>query len=159
MRPAIVAVLLTALSLVGVAPAAEGDAKTKPAEGDAKAKPADGDAKSKAGGADAVEQTKTGTVGVKLPTVAADVVAVLYTMDVDYKLLATGDIAVKLGELAKLKTRVQVTGAITGDTMKVSQVVDLEHKMDDKKKDGGDKKNPGDKKDAGDRKRKKKDQN
>jgi len=163
MRTPIMAVLLVGLSLIGTAPAAEGDAKSKPdaAKGDAKNKPdaAKGDAKDKADGAQAGEQTKTGTVGVKAATAGADVVAMLYTPSGDFKLSAEGENQTKLEILAKKMAKAQVTGTITGDTIKVSQVVDIEHKLGDPKK-GKDRKGDKDKKDdAGDKKKKKGDQN
>ncbi|MGD0090980.1 MAG: hypothetical protein ABSE73_13765 [Planctomycetota bacterium] len=134
MRTPILALLFIGSSLAVVAPAADEEKKDKPAA----TAPAAG------------EVTKTGTIGVKSVTAAADVVAMFYTPDKDYKLLAAEDEAGKLEELAKKKTKVKLTGTIAGDKFTVTQVVDLEHHADDK---GG--KDKGDKGDKGDRKKKK----
>jgi len=137
MRTRILAVLFTCLSLAGSALAADTETKAP------------------AGAAPAGEVTKTGTVGVKPTTAPADVVAVLYTADLDYKLLAGEDIAKKLEELAKKMAKVQVTGVVTGDKLKVSQVAEVGAKATDK----ADTKDKKDAKDAkADRKKKKKDQ-
>ena len=134
MRTPIMVLLFVALGLGTVALAADADAKDKPAA-------------SAAG-----EQTKTGTVGVKPSTAAADVVAMFYTPDGDYKLLATGEAVAKIEELAKRKAKAKLTGTVAGDKFTVSQVVDLEPKADNK---GARDKNTDDK---ADRKRRKKDQ-
>jgi len=139
MRASNLAVLFTCLSLAGVTLAAEKDA--------------DKDAKDKPAATPAAEQTKTGTLGAKPTTAPADVVAVLYTLDADYRLLATGDTAAKLEALAKKVAKVKVTGTIDGKTMTVSQVVDLEKKADGSA-DGKDKRG-----DRGDRRKAKSDQN
>jgi len=135
MRAATLAVLFTCLSLAGAILAADKDSKDKP--------PA----------APAGEQTKIGTLGVKATTAPAEVVAVLYTPDVDFKLLAAGDVAKKLEEFAKKVAKVKVTGTVDGDKMTVSQVVNLEQKAGDKG-DGKDRKGG-----KGDRKKTKDGQN
>jgi hypothetical protein len=139
MRIAIAAVLLTALTLAGGTLAADKEAPAKGGDKDAATKGADNDAAPKGD-----QQVKTGTVGVKSVTAAAEVVAMLYTMDKDYKLIATGDLVTRLEDLAKKKTKAEITGAIADDKITVSKVVDLEHKTEDKKQGGGKRKKKSD---------------
>ncbi|HEY3319648.1 MAG TPA: hypothetical protein VGP72_04140 [Planctomycetota bacterium] len=56
-------------------------------------------------------------------------------------LSATGDVATKLADLAKRTAYVQVSGVLTGDTMKVSSVFETERTVPGEKKGGKGKKN------------------
>ncbi|MCY3023767.1 MAG: hypothetical protein NTW87_32710 [Planctomycetota bacterium] len=136
--------------------AGRGAGGAKPAEGKAAEAKTEATkaAEAKPGEARGAEATKTGTLAEKPVNAAADVVAVLQVKSADAKrekknkragggaeetinLTATGDVASKIGDLVKKSAAVEVTGTLTGDTMKVSSVT--ESKTDDttdKKKAG-----------------------
>lgn len=92
------------------------------------------------------DDTKSGTLALKPETAAADVVAVLTDGADTYTLSASGDVATKLGELAKKGAKVQLSGTVKEKTMQVTAVTettDTPKAADDKadkKKNKGDKK-------------------
>ncbi|HYG76692.1 MAG TPA: hypothetical protein VEK08_16935 [Planctomycetota bacterium] len=100
------------------------------------------------GTARSAEETKSGTLGAKPITAAADVVAVLYDGADTISLSATGDVVAKLEELAKKSAKVQLTGTVDGKTMVVTKIVETEQKADEKdmKRERKGKKKDGEKK-------------